>query len=63
MLNIGFRPAEEDPPSDDDVLDALVTDFADGWWALEKRSEVARGIEVGGGKMKETCLCHSLAVS
>ncbi len=45
MLNIGFRAPDEEPSP----LSFDGFDLAEGWCALLKRSEVARGIAKYGG--------------
>lgn len=47
MLKIGFRTEDEDESPW--FLEALDF-FAEGWWAFEKRSDVALGM-AGGGEL------------
>jgi hypothetical protein len=43
VLNIGLRPAADD---EDEAFASLDEDaFAEGWWARENLSDVARGMK------------------
>ena len=48
MLKIGFLAADDEPPPDPEASPEeafLDLDLAEGWWARENRSVVARGMD------------------